>query len=60
MLLAQVIYGRLLTFLCKGKLARFSVERLLAVWLYMSGLSMCRISRLFQCLPQSVLNWVRP
>jgi transposase len=33
--------------------------KLLAVWLYMSGLSMRRISRLCQCSTQSVLNWVR-
>jgi transposase len=33
--------------------------KLLAVWLYISGLSMRRISRLCQCSTQSVLNWVR-
>jgi transposase len=33
--------------------------KLLAVWLYLSGLSMRRISRLCQCSTQSVLNWVR-
>lgn len=33
--------------------------KLLAVWLYVSGLSMRRISRLCQCSTQSVLNWVR-
>ena len=33
--------------------------KLLAVWLYISGLSMRRISRLCHCSAQSVLNWVR-
>jgi hypothetical protein len=33
--------------------------KLLAVWLYMSGLSMRRISRLWQCSTQSVLHGVR-
>jgi transposase len=33
--------------------------KLLAVWLYISGLSMRRISRLCQCSTQSVLNGVR-
>ena len=33
--------------------------KLLAVWLYISGLSMRRISRLCHCSTQSVLNWVR-
>jgi transposase len=33
--------------------------KMLAVWLYISGLSMRRVSRLCQCSTQSVLNWVR-
>jgi transposase len=33
--------------------------KLLAVWLYISGLSMRRMSRLCQCSTQSVLHWVR-
>jgi transposase-like protein len=33
--------------------------KLLAVWLYISGLSMRRISRICRCSHRSVLNWVR-
>ena len=40
----------------KGKPLRI---KLLAVWLYLSGLSMHRIGQLLQVSTQSVLNWIR-